>query len=85
MRSNSLIDRHLSGKSAKYLIDEVLAEQPSTESVCQSLLRGLSKGNSARVTGETEITICTENNKQAAVFHISLFEQAYPEIDFIFE
>ena len=83
-RSNNLIDQHLSGKSAEYLIDGVLDHLPDVQEVKSSFIRDL-PGAKLRCT-EQEITISSSGlDRQELIETVNFYELAYPEIHFVIE
>lgn len=78
--SNRLIDLHVSGASAKYLVDALLEELPSPDIIRRSILRDLPK---SKVTIESDVVYIDCVDRQAVVEKLPLFEHMYPELDFV--
>jgi hypothetical protein len=81
-RSTSLIDLHLSGKSAKIVIDEVLAELPPLPSIRQSILNELPRGSRVRVDEKNMVFYVDCSDRRSMVETITLYERIYPEVEF---
>lgn len=81
--SRRLIDLHLSGESAKYLIDALVEELPPPEVIRQSILRDLPKGSSITIEGAAAYIYCED--RRVLVEKLPLFELMYPELDFVHE
>lgn len=79
--SKKLIDLHLSGESARYLIDALVEELPAPDVIRRSILRDLPKGSSVTIDGEAVYIRCED--RRALVEKLPLFELMYPELDFV--
>jgi hypothetical protein len=81
-RSSSLIDSHLSGKSAKIVIDELLEELPALPDIRQSLLRELPKGSNVRMDEKNMIFYIDCSDRRSMLETVTLYERIYPEVEF---
>lgn len=79
--SKKLIDLHLSGESAKHLIDALVEDLPAPEVIRHSILRDLPKGSS--VTLDEGVVYVRCEDRRVLVEKLPLFELMYPELDFV--
>jgi hypothetical protein len=80
-KSKRLIDLHLSGKSARHVIEALVEELPPVFVIKQSVLKDLPKGSEVTIDENVVYIIC--NDKRALVEKVPYFELMYPELDFV--
>lgn len=81
-RSASLIDLHLSGKSAQLVIDDLLEELPPLPAIRQSLLRDLPRSSKVRVDEKNMILYIDCDDRRSMMETVTLYERIYPEVEF---
>jgi hypothetical protein len=79
--SRKLIDLHLTGQSARYLIDSLVEELPPPEVIRMSVLRDLPKGSN--VTLDEGVVYIQCEDARVVAEKLPLFELMYPELDFV--
>jgi len=75
-----LIELHVSGASAKYLVDALLEELPSEPIIKQSILKDL-PGSKVKIENDIVYIHCSD--RQAVIEKLPVFEHMYPELDFV--
>lgn len=78
--SSKLIDLHISGASAKYLVDALLEELPSPDVIRKTILKDLPR---SKVKIENDVVWIDCEDRKSVVEKITLFEHMYPELDFV--
>jgi hypothetical protein len=82
--SKSLIELHLSGKGASYLIDAVLEELPPVNEIRTTILNDLPKGSKIRFEQDRTCYITCQDRHLLAEM-IVFYERVYPEVEFVAE
>ena len=78
--SNKLIDLHVCGASAKYLVEALLEELPPPDVIKRTILRDLPK---SKVTIDKDVVYIECSDRQDVANKLPLFEHMYPELDFV--
>lgn len=82
-RAPNLIDLHLSGKSAKIVIDELLEELPPLSIIRQTMLNELPDGSRVRIDEKNMILyIDCPPDRRSMMETVTLYERIYPEVIF---
>jgi hypothetical protein len=80
---NSLIDLHISGKSARHLIDALVEELPTFIQIQQAIKRELPKGSKVEIHEHDRAVFISCRDRHLLNEKIQYFEIMYPELEFI--